>query len=224
MKQPRRTSFSSSFIMDGCMPDYVGLDNPTINIIFTFDSAPDVKELVSSVQTFFQYRRLSTVPNGNKSRKKWTFENVGDIDPRKMVRVINISCDTKEEWTKIVQQQRDINLRRNDLPWWEFVLMINEGKEDHILLFRIDHGIADGLSLANIFPCILKKLDGSGVSTLIPPSMISNKERAEKNILKIILKMPGAIYQVVSSPFGRYDDPTSFSKNVVGKHVVRRMF
>lgn len=218
-KQQRRLSYSSSLIMEGCMPGHIGLDNPTITIICTFDEPPKIDSILSNVETFFQFHRLSTVPKPNKL---WEFQSVGKINPSKMVRQLSVCCDSEEEWAEIVQQQRKVNLRREDLPWWEFVLMINEGKGDHLLLFRIDHGVADGLSLAKVFPSILKRMDGSDVSTLIPESMISSKAKATNNIFTMAWKMPKAILDVLLSPIGRADDRTAFSKNIVGDHVVRK--
>lgn len=223
-KPQRRVSFTSANIIAGCMPEQVGLDNPTINIIFTFDDVPKLDDVVAAVKTLFKYHRLASVPKFDSANGNWEFKSVGEIDPSRMVRELNITCDTSEEWTDTVQQQKHESLRREDLPWWEFVLMTNEGKGDHLLLFRIDHGIADGISLAHVFPCVLKRADMSEVSSLIPTNMISNKTNAEKNMLMMLLKLPKAIYDVGTSPLGKYDDPNMFSKNVVGNSVVRCTF
>lgn len=210
--------------MAGAMPEDVKFINATINAFLTFDSPPKLDDIISDVKALFQYPKLSSVPKGKHRSTKWNFESVGDIDPKRMVRVLNISCDTKEEWVEIVQQQKETSVRKEDLPWWEFVLMTNSGKGEHLLLFRIDHSIADGLSLARVFENILKK-ETNGTketegSSWIPTSMIANKIRNERNILKTILKLPKAIFDVVMAVYGRRDDPTCFSKHVVDNNVV----
>jgi hypothetical protein len=216
------SSFSSRNMMSGAMPANVKFVNGTISAFLTFDSPPELDDLVSVVKSLFRYPKLSSVPKGTRRSTNWNFESVGDIDPKRMIRVLNISCDTKEEqWVEIMQQQKGISVRKEDLPWWEFVLMKNSGKGEHLLLFRIDHSIADGLSLAKVFESILKKeTDGTQGSSWIPTSMISNKIKKERNILKTIFKLPKAIFDVVMSVYGRYDDPICFNKHLVGNNVV----
>ena len=211
-------------MMSGVLPESVKFEGSVINAFLTFDNPPELDDIVSEVKRLFQYHKLSNVPTGKYRSTNWKFEDVGDIDPERMVRVMNISCDTKEEWAEIVQQQKEKPIRKESLPWWEFVLMKNSGKGDHLLLFRIDHSIADGLSLGKVFQGILKKeTDGLETSSWIPTSMISKKVRNERNTLRTILKLPKAIFDVVMAVFGRYDDPTSFRKHVVGNNVVSNL-
>ena len=166
-------------MLAGAMPENVGLDDTTVTVIITFDNPPTLDGVISVVKPLLQNHRLSTVPKGEHRSTKWKFENVGENDPKRMVRVVDISCDTKEEWAEIVEQQRHKSLRKEDLPWWEFVLMKNSGKEDHLLLFRFDHGLGDGLSFASVLTKILKRADGSDLTSIIPASMISNKTKAK---------------------------------------------
>ena len=220
----RRLSFTSVNIMTGCMPEYVNLGDPTITVIMTFKNNPPSMNNVSAVaSSFLQYHRLHSVPKQKtkKNLKHWIYERVEpNIDPKKMIRVVDICCDTKEEWADIVQGQRAVSLRRQDLPWWELVIMKNKGKEDHILLFRIDHGIADGLSVGKLFTNVITKSDGSPIDTLIPKSMTSNKKQAAKNWFSLLTKLPKSAFDVATCPIGRKDDPTRFSKNVVGTDLV----
>ena len=220
----RRLSFTSVNMMAGCMPEYVNLGDPTITVIMTFKNNPPTMNNVSDAATsFLQYQRLNSVPRQKtkKNFKSWSYERVDpNIDPKKMIRVVDICCDTKEEWADIVQDQRVVSLRRQNFPWWEFVIMKNEGKEDHILLFRIDHGVADGLSIGKLFTDVITRSDGSPIDTLIPKSMTSNKRQAAKKWFSLLTKLPKSAFDVATSPFGREDDPTLFSKNLVGTDLV----
>jgi hypothetical protein len=221
----RRPSFSSSFVMDGCMPDCVQLGDPTINVVMMYDkkTPPKLEDIVLAVDKLFVYHRLSTVPRKNSSSgtKWWTFESVGNINPKKMIREVEISCDTKEDLATIVQQQRSHSLRKENLPWWEFVLLTNKGSNDHVLLFRIDHGIADGLSVGKAFTNIIKRVDGSAIPNLIPSSMISNKSSLSiRKIIQLLLNFPKAYFDVTLAPLGRLDDPIHFSKPCLGFDTV----
>lgn len=216
--QHRRVSFTSINIIAGCMPERVKLEDPTITVIFKLESLPKKEDLMKDVKKLFQYHRLTSVPVGEPRTTSWIFEKV-DVDPEMMIRSIEASSDTEEELARIVQEQRYYTLRKTDVPWWEFCLISNTGSSGHVVLFRIDHGIADGLSLATVFSDILTNADGSKVS-IIPKSMVSNKTISQSGMLKTILKIPMALFTVATQPIGKCDDPIVFSKNVVGKNVV----
>jgi hypothetical protein len=221
----RRASFSSCLIMTGIMPDCVQLEDPSINVVMMYDkkTPPKLEDIVLAVDKLFIYHRLSTVPKRMKgcSSKWWDFESAGNIDPKEMIREENISCDTKEDLATIVQQQRSSSLRKENLPWWEFVLLINKGNGDHVLLFRIDHSIADGLSLGKAFTNIIKRVDGSTIPNLIPPSMISKQSSTTvSKKIKMLLNIPKAFFDVITSPIGRLDDPIHFSKPFLSRNIV----
>ena len=184
----RRVSFTTASMAMGVMPERVGLRDPTINVIMTCDKLPELEDIANVIKTMFQYHRLASVPVREDGSAEWSFETVGTIDPLKMVREVNMTCDTKEEWAEIVQDQQKQSIRRIDLPWFEFVLMNNEGAGDNVLLFRIDHCVADGFSLGKIFSSVLKKGDGSTFFSLIPPSMVSNKQKVNRKKICMILK------------------------------------
>ena len=169
----------------------------------------------SSFQKQIPYQKLQKSKERNikpADNKKPTNISTGDIG--------NIKCNTKEEWAEILQEQRNFSLRRDNLPWWEFVLIINGGKGDHILLFRFDHGLGDGISLSKVFTKAIKRIDGSEIQSMLPPSMISNKAKAKSNLWRMLWKLPRAILDVAMSPNGRGDDPTCFSKNLIGSNIV----
>ncbi len=214
----RAPSFTTSGLLGGPMLDKAKLDYATVNLIATFDKAPEVDSVAQVVQSLFYYQRMSTVPKGKERSVKWKFESVGVIDPKRMIREVDISCDTREEWADIVQQQTKISLRKDDLPWWEFVLMNNRGKESSLLLFRFDHGIGDGLAFAKVFTKMIKHMDGSKIESMIPKKMLDKK--ASVNWGKLLLGVPKALFNVATTPNGKPDDPTSFSKNFVGSEVV----
>lgn len=219
----RRLSFTSINTIAGCMPDFVNLDNPTITVVMTFQKRPPKLDLLTeAVEEILHYKRLSSVPTqASGNLKKWKFENLDkELDPRRMIRILDINCDTTEEWAKIVGEQRQVSLRRKDLPWWEFVLMNNSGEGVHLLLFRIDHGLADGLSVGKVFTKIIKRIDGSTIHSLLPPTMMSNKSKSRRNWFALLMSLPRSLFVISTSVVGREDDRTHFSKDAVGVNLV----
>ena len=214
----RKLSFTTTGLLAGPMPEGVNLEYATVNLVVTFQKAPTVENVAKVVEDLFYYHRMSTVPKGEERSTKWKYEYVGEIDPKKMIREVDISCNNREEWADIVQQQTKITLRRADLPWWEFVILNNRGKEDSLVLFRFDHCIGDGLSFAKVFTKMIKHMDGSEVESMIPKKMLDKK--ASINWGKMILGFPKALFDVATSPNGKADDPTCYSKNIVGPEVV----
>ncbi len=205
------------------MPEYVNLDNPTITVVMTFKkNPPNINKLTDTVQNILLYKRLSSVPTqASENVKEWKFESVDKkIDPRKMLRILDINCDTTAEWAKIAEEQRQVSLRRNNLPWWEFVLMNNSGEGDHLLLFRFDHGVADGLSVGKIFTKIIKTFDGSAIDSLIPHSMSNSKNQSRSDWRSLLMKLPRSLFEITTAPFKREDDYTCFSKKMVGVNLV----
>lgn len=199
------------------MPEKANMDHASVNLVVTFEETPKIDALAKIAESLFYYNRMSSVPKGEERSLKWTFESVGVIDPKKMIREIQIKCDTREEWAEISQQQTKVSLRREDLPWWEFVILDNTGKEDSLILFRFDHGIGDGLAFAKVFTKMIKTLDGQDIESMIPKKMMDKKTSV--NWFKMILGFPKALFDVLTAPNGKPDDPTVFSKNIVGPEV-----
>ncbi len=214
----RKLSFTTTGMMAGVMPEKVKLEYASVNLVVTFDEAPKIENVAEVVKSLFYYHRLSNVPTGQERTRNWRYQSNGVIEPRKMIRQLDIHCDSKEEWAEILQEQSHISLRREDLPWWEFVILNNRGKEDSLLLFRFDHCIGDGLAFAKVFTKMIRYMDGRVIESMIPKKMIDKK--AKPNWLKMVLGLPKALFQVATSPNGKADDKTCFSKNFVGPEVV----
>ena len=124
-KQERRMSFSSAAIAMGCMPDFVDLVEPVIQVLMSFENmenCPTEQDLIPLVQTLFQIKRMAGIPNrvvGSSS--DWHFKPSPDpIDPQRMIRLLDADCDTIEEMADLVQQQGIEQLRSEsrNLPWW----------------------------------------------------------------------------------------------------------
>ena len=88
------------------MPEDVKLNNPTITVTMTFEkeASPNVESLVDVANSFLQYnRRLCQIPTKiGKKAKDWDFVPPlnSPIDPTTMIRILNVSLDTKEECWK----------------------------------------------------------------------------------------------------------------------------
>jgi hypothetical protein len=223
-KLGHRMSFTSAAMAMGCFPERINLGDFIINIIITFDrkDTPTMEDILPLIQKLFKYDRLSGLPVGRAGSPDWYIQKIDSVvDPNRMIRVINTSCDTKEDLASVIQQQRDFSVRRRETPWWEFVLVKNDGKGDSLLIFRIDHSVGDGLSVAKAFNDILTRGDGSTLTNLVPESMHENRKRVDMKWFQMALKFIPSFFGIATLPISRVDDPTAFSKNICGPGVVR---
>ena len=101
----------------------------------------------------------------------------------------------------------------NELPWWEFLVIDNEGTGNSAVVLRIEHSLADGLSLVKLFEGFLTTESGEPVQSLIPSSMKNKFNRQKKNKLIMYLKTIPSFFKALSMPAGKYDCDTAFSSS-----------
>jgi len=65
----------------------------------------------------------------------------------------------------------DLRNGRDDLPWWEFLILKNKGPGMSACILRMEHCVADGMSLVHLFEQFISFEDGAPVESLIPQSM-----------------------------------------------------
>lgn len=96
-KLKRNISFTSAAMAMGSWPEERNVCDPVINIALLFPSCaecPSEDRLVSDViKVMLQYERCAGVPRGTVGKNNWSFHSSGNIDPKKLVRTIEIEGD-----------------------------------------------------------------------------------------------------------------------------------
>ena len=226
-KRTRCMSFSSTAMAIGNMPEYVGMDDPTIQVSFSFDhtsGCPDEQyDLIPIVQQLLTHERLSGIPRriDNASFKSWQFQTMDEaFDPMKMIRVVHISCEGSVEKTEAFKQLRSVLLRdkQRKLPWWEFVLFKNEIGESALIL-RVDHAIGDGLSVGGICTDFITNSNGEQIKSFVPESMMktmASRKRRRSSVCELML----AAMKIAALPLSLFDHKTVFAKKFLKKNLV----
>mmetsp|Transcript_6708 Transcript_6708/g.10028 ORF Transcript_6708/g.10028 Transcript_6708/m.10028 type:complete len:526 (-) Transcript_6708:272-1849(-) len=229
VKQSRRVSFTTASIAFGTMPDDVNLDNPTMQVLISFskNNCPSVEDVAEMVEKTFQFPRMACIPKGIFGGEDWVFQpSDKPIDPMRMVRVLEVSCDTVQDLADIVQgesRRRVLRAPHRNLPWWEFILILNKGNGDSMLVLRIDHAVGDGYSVGQICANFITNEDGTPLGSFYPESMKANKQKEDAKLQqskwKVLPKVIPAMLKVLGLPLVAHDHPTAFAKDVVGKRL-----
>jgi len=229
-QKSRRASFTTASIAFGSVPDDVNSDNPTMQVLISFskNSCPSVEDVVEMVEKTFQFPRMACILKGTYGKDDWEFQaSDKPIDPMRMVRVLEVSCDTVQDLADIVQEEsrkRVLRAPHRNLPWWEFILILNKGNGDSMLVLRIDHALGDGYSVGQICANFITNEDGSPLGNFYPESMRVNKQKEHANLQqskwKVLPKVIPAMLKVLGLPMIAHDHPTAFAKDVVGKRLV----
>jgi hypothetical protein len=84
----RRMSFTSTGIALGNMPDEIGMTDPTIHVMMSFEDinqCPQEKDLMGISEKILQFDRFSGIPTQSASHKKrWYIRPLPSLDPTKM--------------------------------------------------------------------------------------------------------------------------------------------
>ena len=114
--------------------------------------------------------------------------------------------------------QDDLRNRGNNLPWWEFLLVKNSAEIGGInaVVFRVEHCLADGMSLAKLFEGFLTTETGDPVN-LIPKSLQQKKEKKKKQSkFSLYSKILPSLTHVLGLAKTKFDHSTMFSKSSHG--------
>ena len=141
--------------------------------------------------------------------------------------MLEVSCDTVQDLADIVQEEsrkRVLRAHHRNLPWWEFILILNKGNGDSMLVLRIDHAVGDGYSVGQICDNFITNEDGTPLGNFYPESMRANKLKQDANLQqskwKVLPKVIPAMLKVLDLPMIAHDHLTAFAKDVVGKRLV----
>ena len=203
----------------------------TINILISFEGAqencPTEGDLVPVVEQLCRHHpRLSSIPTSgySSSFSRFHFKQCDAIDPKSMIRSIELDCDSLNDVIAIVDEEVNVCLRHKErnLPWWEFVILSNKGKAESIVIFRAEHAIGDGFSFGKVCTSILTNSDGSPVKDFVPEGMKSNKDSVlRQSKLVLAWKLLCGIGKTLNLPLRRRDHKTAFGKNTLGRLPVR---
>lgn len=215
----RRLSFTSVGLGIGSFPPDANVKEPIINAAVYFDddppSANDVAQLV--VKPLLVYTRLSEVPDLTNHTTRPSSH--GDVRPLDLVREITIKGDDNVTNRTIVEHCQDtLGEGRDDLPWWEILIVKNTGVGSSACVVRVHHVIGDGLALVGAFEKILTDVDGASIQSPISfKSSVSSaggggNGKKNKGILSTIWSLVEATGHVLTLGATKYDDDTVFSK------------
>lgn len=173
----RRLSFTSVGLGIGTFPPETNAKEPIINaaLYFSHDnggcpSTQDVAQYI--IKPLLEYERFSHVPdlhnhicrpsnhgNGNNNSK-----NNGEIQPLDLIREFTICSDDDLllNQTIVSHLQDTLGAGRQDLPWWEILIIRNSGLGPSACVLRIHHVIGDGLALVAAFEKLLTNAEDGG--------------------------------------------------------------
>mgnify|MGYP003939555125 CR=1 FL=1 len=208
----RRLSYNSAAMAFGAYPDQTNMCEPTINAAAYFDKCPSVEALIPLAARLLTYERCSGIPVGSDGKNDWKVQLV-DAKPVDMIR--SVSVKNNDELHQAIEDGMCTSCRKENLPWWEFVRIVNSNGESAVIV-RVDHWIGDGLSLVNLMEQVLTCEDGVTKFPSIIPAKMCDKFKRKGGFLRSIGNFFKCIYYffvVLALPASKYDDNTAFSKH-----------
>ncbi|CAB9515815.1 Putative diacyglycerol O-acyltransferase [Seminavis robusta] len=223
----RSVSNTSSLMASMCIPKRHNMPDPIINIFIEFAQCPTEEDMMNLVVAkLLQYERLATIPVVDQ-QEQLSFHQM-PFDTQKLVRRILVNNNTKEcePLHKVAERHLhdplDDPKGRGKLPWWEILLLDNQGTGNSACIWRIHHALGDGISLATVGQQILEYADGSPMTSVIPKGMMEKRGKPQMALPSLAGKLLTAAIQVLTMPHTWSDDPTVFSKamgtNMVHNH------
>ena len=214
-RQPRRWSFSSSGIARGALPEKVDVPDDTIHAaIFFPEGCPDPADVAESiVPKLLAYERMASVPDPASQSCRM----LPTIDPTRLVRHMVVHYDERQElYDNELRELFEIPVTtgRDGLPWWEFVILENNGKAESVLVMRIHHALADGFSILALVQEFVTFADGSPLRDIVPASLQAKPDRPKLSFFTMVYRTFAAIGKVLAVPSIGNDDPTIFSKHI----------
>jgi diacylglycerol O-acyltransferase / wax synthase len=218
-RRPRSFSYTSNAMVAGSFPPSSLMPETIINAVAWFEECPDAEELAEQVVTpMLAYTRLNSIPDASTSRTRPASQHYRPID---LVRVKQEGGESSIYQEIFRHLQDPLTKDRSDLPWWE-VLVIRQpnkasGKSRAAVVFRIHHGLADGISLVNVFGDILKYQDGSPVVSLLQNftshAKAISKPKRRRGLFREVWIWVRELFNVLTLGMTRYDDDTAYSKH-----------
>ena len=220
----RSVSFTSSGLALGSFPEKSKVPAPTINAycIFRKGTCPTASQVAEQVvQPLLEYERMSQVFDETTCTFRPSQQEYTALDLVREVEVVNeTTCPRALEETIFTHINDELKEGRNDLPWWEMLLVKSKTGRSAVVL-RVHHVIADGLALVHAFAKILKTVDGKPLAQQLKlnNSSGSNSSSADaasskpqKSFWATLWSLIKATIHVLTLGQTRFDDDTAFSK------------
>jgi WS/DGAT C-terminal domain/Wax ester synthase-like Acyl-CoA acyltransferase domain len=204
---PRRASFTSLGLAIGTFPIETKVPEAIINTACYFNDGPPSVEAIATevVKPLLQnYERMAKVLDVNTGYFQTT---ALPYEPKDLIRVLQINSPDENLLNQtIFDHLRDSFVKQTALPWWEILVIQNNGAGPSALVIRVHHALADGLSLVHAFSPFL--------TTKSPKDVISksNYSRSAVPNRMRISSILEATFHVLTLGASRYDDATAFSK------------
>jgi hypothetical protein len=149
-----------------------------------------------------------------------------------LIRVIQVDAKEGEDaessiYREIYNHLQDpLSVNRGDLPWWEILVVRNRDDDTSrrrgrsAVVFRIHHGLADGISLVSVFGGFVTHQDGSPLTSLLDNFTSKAGQRAPSTSRRTAVNPWMGVrmwfrelLNVLMLGMTRYDDDTAFSKH-----------
>jgi WS/DGAT C-terminal domain len=211
----RRASFTSLGLALGTFPIETNVPEAIINAACYFDDeVPTIENItIEVVQPLVQnYERLSHILDVNTG---YFFPTPLPIDPKELIRVIEIDGpDDKLLNQTVFDHLQDSFVGRTLLPWWEILVIKNNGSGPSAFVIRVHHALADGLSLVHAFSPLLKSAKNgkeNGFEQTKRLSKAPSKLRTRSVFALASSILEGSLH-VLTLGASKFDDDTAFSK------------
>lgn len=218
----RRISFTSASMAMGAFPESSSMSRcqPIINgvLIYGPGDLPSQEEFSKAALKVLLFDRCAGIPVGTIGKNDWRFRECRGVreEPQRMVRTIGFSGG-EDALFEIVGEHMQDDLRegRGDLPWWELLVLKNEGDGKSAVVFRMEHCLADGLSMVGLFESLLTYSDGTPMTGGFIPTSMGNKFRKKTSgFLSMFFKSLTSTLKVLSLPSSRFDDSVAFRQGM----------
>ena len=209
LRRLRSWSFTSTGMALGSFPHHVDCPEHVISASIMFQDCPNPDDVVKHViPKMLKYERLATIPEPENGSSR---HPVSALDPSRLVRHVVVNGDKQCTLDAIRDHLFDSVVEgREDLPWWELLIIENAGPGVSACVLRFHHCLADGISMLKVVEDLITNLDGSPVDTILPPG-IHKKFKVKVPFLKLLWSSMVAAIQVLTLPLTPFDDDTAFS-------------
>jgi hypothetical protein len=200
-----------------------------MNVAVYYDrqNCPSVEQVVEHlIKPMLEYERLSTIPDpvSASSRPPATA-----LDPIDLVRRLVVSGDNQVVNDVIMNHLHDSFVERSvadkDLPWWEILVIENQGQGQSAVVLRMHHCLADGYSMVNLFEKIITCEDGTPLvsRTSMPtptskPSDTSSPPKPKQKPYFSPWSFLREAWHALTLSASRFDDGIAFSKHNHDNH------
>jgi hypothetical protein len=211
----RKFSFTSVGMAIGIFPESVKAPTTIINAAIYFSTCPAEKDLIElAVKPMLAFTRLSTIPVPETADCR---PSTRSFAPSELIRKVEISGKCIKSTNDVIFKhlQESLSTGRDDLPWWEFLVVENVGEGESAVVLRMHHALADGISLVHVFEKFITYEDGSPVLSIILSNM-AQKSKVEKthktNPFRLAWMLVRDATKVLTLGLSRSDDPTIFTE------------